>query len=190
MLFLSGCEKAETLEQFDERVIRTEFSIPGDAQKTFYRAVPKTAGTFGREGLKIDMNFQFPPEGFERYLEKVRRDPAWSEMPIPPDLIMRIGSIRKKKDRITSSLTQSGKALPPDGSADNPTIDQISRDFVATLPVADVGAGYFSCKHAGDNLMKSKRVTVAAEGGELNDFMLGVLDTKTRTLRIRVSTDY
>jgi hypothetical protein len=74
----------------DETIIRKEFKIPSSAQLTFFKATPEQSGWFGREGLKIEVHFQFDQEEFEEYLADANQSNQWLPLPIPNDFLMKM----------------------------------------------------------------------------------------------------
>jgi len=78
------------VEESDESAIRNAFNIPQGAIKVSYSSNPKTAGTFGREGLKIHMEFQLPTGNLEGFVQKLESSNEWGQLPIPAGIIKRI----------------------------------------------------------------------------------------------------
>lgn len=82
---LAACERAS-----DEEVLRRTFAIPRAARLTAIETYPKTAGTFGREGLSIDALFTFGPDELDATRVRLEKDPTWRPLPPPADLLGRL----------------------------------------------------------------------------------------------------
>lgn len=77
--------------------------------------------------------------------------------------------------------------VPEPGSIYNPTEEQLLEKWMSKLPV-DVKNGFYRCLTAGDNLMYADQVSCLEKQGDLNDFMLAILDIDNQTLRVKVHT--
>jgi len=180
---LAGC-----LPQSDEQLIRREFAVPARARMTAYSASPEQGGWFGREGLRIHMEFQFTTSGFNDYLAAARRQGGWRELPIPRRFLLHMGGIESAKQGILRSFALQNKTYP-EGSVYNPTQEQLYEQFVKRLDL-QVRRGLFQCRTAGDNIMHAEKRTCQELRQDLNDYMLAVLDRDAKRLIIKVGTKY
>jgi hypothetical protein len=67
----------------DERDIRGRLQLPVEARLLSLSADPETAGTFGREGLRVVAMFEFTSADAESYGRRVAGASGWGELPIP-----------------------------------------------------------------------------------------------------------
>ncbi len=173
----------------DEEVLRRTFDIPSDVKLSEMDVSPKEAGWFGREGLTIDARFQFTDKQFTEYSRNVETDPLWKPLPPSKAFLMRMLGVRRSVEGLKRSYEMRGEELPKEGSVYNPTAEQLYERGVKRLPL-DVTDGWYQCKTAGDNLMYSRKRPCDAKEGDLNDYMLAVLDVEKKQLRIRAQTKY
>ena len=174
----------------DESLLRKEFNIPETAVLLSYKASPETSGWFGREGLKIDIVFQFNETDFANYITEAEKSGSWRALPISQSFLMKIGSIARHKQGLIKSYELTGKKLPKEGSIYNPTEQKLYENFIKTLPL-DVKYGFYQCRTAGDNILFNTKTIVQEDlTTDLNDFMLAILNTDNKTLSIKVSTTY
>ena len=178
-----GCMKS------DESVLRDEFDIPVDAILASMRATPETPGWFGREGLEIEAEFAFQPASLQTYRERAQSLAAWQPMPIPDEALMKMTGIRSYLRALEDSNRVLGEAVPSIPARPIPESQQLLESWKERLPL-DVASGLWSCRTAGDNIMYAKKVPCSSKAGDLNDFMLAVLDIDTRTLKVHVHTSY
>ncbi len=177
------------IEESDETILRREFNVPSSAKTLYYRAYPEKPGFFGREGLKIDIAFQFDEQGFQKYFSEAKKSGEWHELPIPEDFLMKMCGIKMTKEGIIRSYKEMGKEPPEEGSIYNPTIEQLYEKSLKELDLPDVN-GLYQCRTAGDDIMhKPKEIKLVLEK-DLNDFMLVILDIEKKALVIRVRTKY
>ncbi|MEO0136849.1 MAG: hypothetical protein ABIL86_04875 [candidate division WOR-3 bacterium] len=173
----------------DETILRREFSVPASAKTIYSHISPEEPGFFGREGLRIDIGFQFNEQDFQKYLTDALKNGKWRELPIPKDFLMKMLGIESTKQWIIKSYKNSGKELPEEGSVYNPTIEQLYEDALKSLDLPDT-KGFYQCRTAGDDIMrKPKEIKMTLEK-DLIDFMLAILDIEKRQLIIRVRTKY
>ena len=174
----------------DENILRKEFAIPAGAETIHLDGYPASGNQwFGREGLRIDISFQFNDTEFDTYVHSAVESGTWDELPIPREFLMKMGGIQTSKDGLLRSYQITGDPVPEEGSVYNPTIDQLFERFVKTLPL-NVKKGYYQCRSAGDNIMHKKKTIKKDLDGDLNDFMLAVLDVDKKQLHIKVGTRY
>jgi hypothetical protein len=173
----------------DEQVLRDEFRIPPEVVLDSMSVSPEEAGWFGREGLTIDAMFRFSPEQFQEYRRRAERDDRWKRMPPSREFLMRMLGIRSHTEALARSYAAQGESLPPAGSIYNPTEEQLYDRQASCLPL-DVEYGLYQCKTAGNDIMHSFKVPCSSVKGDLNDYMLAVLDFDGKVLRIRVQTKY
>jgi|OpeIllAssembly_1097287.scaffolds.fasta_scaffold18077_2 hypothetical protein len=81
----AGCERPS-----DEQVLRRTFAVPRVARLVSIDSSPKSAGTFGREGLSIDALFAFGPDELAAYRVRLEKDPTWRPLPPPAPLLRRL----------------------------------------------------------------------------------------------------
>ena len=102
---------------------------------------------------------------------------------------MRMLGIRSSVEARARSYAAQGEPAPPAGSIYNPTEEQLYDRLTGNLPL-DVQHGLYQCRTAGNDIMHSVKVPCSAVKGDLNDYMLAVLDFHGRVLRIRVQAKY
>lgn len=170
----------------DEQVLRQEFELPAKAQLVMIESYPKS---LVREGLKIDAIFEFSSSDFDAYREKVEQDSHWKPLPLSRSFLMKITGVRRKVESLKRSYELRGEPIPEPGSIYNPTEEQLLGQWKENLPL-DVKNGFYRCLTAGDNIMYASKVSCSQKPGDLNDFMLAVLDLDNKTLRVKVHTAY
>ncbi|MEO0162780.1 MAG: hypothetical protein ABIL74_10985 [candidate division WOR-3 bacterium] len=184
LTFIIACSR-----ESDETILRREFSVPASAKTIYSHISPEEPGFFGREGLRIDIGFQFNEQDFQKYLTDALKNGKWRELPIPKDFLMKMLGIESTKQGIIRSYKNSGRDLLEEGSVSNPTIEQLYEDALKSLDLPDT-KGFYQCRTAGDDIMrKPKEIKMTLEK-DLIDFMLAILDTEKRQLIIRVRTKY
>jgi hypothetical protein len=82
---LAACERPS-----DEEVLRRTFAVPRAARLAAIATHPKTAGTFGREGLSIEAVFTFGPDELAATRVRLEKDPTWRPLPPPASLLARL----------------------------------------------------------------------------------------------------
>lgn len=184
---VSGC----TLLASDESVLRREFGIPSGARVVRLESRPKQGegGWFGREGLAIQATFQLSDSDFKQYAAMASSSGQWKPLPIPKVFLRRMAAIETAKQSRVAFSQQSGQALPPEGSIDNPTEQQRLASFVASLP-AQPSSGLFQVRTAGNDIMRAPKTVRQNLDRDLNDFMLAMLDDTSKQILIKVSTRY
>jgi hypothetical protein len=75
-----GCYKTDYRLQ-DEKTVRKQLHIPSEIQLISLDSNPKTAGFFGREGLRISAVLQFDKDQFDRYLSTIEDSAIWQPVP-------------------------------------------------------------------------------------------------------------
>jgi hypothetical protein len=183
VLLLYGCAKS------DESVLRDEFSIPASATLVSIRATPDTPGWFGREGLEIEAEFALAPDEFVSYREAAQEHASWRSVPVSDDDLMKMTGLRSYLSALEHSNKLISEAAPTIAARPVPSEKELLTHWKKRLPI-DVESGLWSCRTAGDNIMYVERASCSSKQGDLNDFMLAVLDFKTRRLRIHVHTGY
>ncbi|MCX7995517.1 MAG: hypothetical protein N3A65_07095 [candidate division WOR-3 bacterium] len=183
-ILISGC-----INESDETILRREFSVPSSAKTIYSRVHPEEPGFFGREGLSIDIAFQFSEHDFQKYLLDVKKSGKWLELPIPKDFLMKMFGIESTKKGIIRTYKDSGRNLPEEGSIYNPTIEQLYENALKSLDLPDK-KGFYQCRTAGDDIMhRPKEIKLTLEK-DLIDFMLAILDIEKMQLIIKVRTKY
>ena len=177
---LSGCTPS------DEQILRQEFDLPTRTKLVMIESYPKS---LVREGLKIDATFEFSSSDFDTYRNNVERDSRWQPLPLSRDFLVKITGVRQAIEYRQRRAERQGEPLPEAGSIYNPTEDQLLEQWKENLPL-DVKHGFYHCLTAGDNIMLEKKVPCSEKPGDLNDFMLGILDLDNKTLRVKVHTSY
>ncbi|MGB9721637.1 MAG: hypothetical protein ACPL28_09180 [bacterium] len=177
------------INESDESILRREFSVPSTAKTIYYNASPEKSGFFGREGLKIDVTFQFDEKDFQKYFDNAKRSGNWLELPIPKSFLMKMLGIETIKQGIISSYKQTGRDVPEEGSINNPTIEQLYEKHLKTLNLPET-KGLYQCRTAGDDIMHKKKEIKVSLKKDLIDFILAILDIEKRQLIIRVRTKY
>ncbi len=173
----------------DETILRREFSLPASAKTIYCRVNPKEPGFFGREGLRIDIVFQFDEKDFQKYLANAQNSGKWLELPISKDFLMKMLGVESTKQGIIRSYKETGKDFPEEGSIYNPTIEQLYEKAIKSLDLPET-KGLYQCKTAGDDIMhKTKEIKMTLEK-DLYDFILAILDTEKKQLLIKVRTKY
>lgn len=177
-LGLTGCSISEAdMTRRDEAQLRKMFKIPATAQQLQLDSQPKTGG-WPREGLRINAIFQFSDDDWPRY--QSNNNLNWKMLPIPDDLILKIGN-HLPKDSLDESSPSSGQVA-----------EQQQKRFVTklleTLPKAK--SGQFVCLTAGNDLLHEPTVSCQKYSQRFSDFAIGVLDVETQQLKIRVRTYY
>ncbi len=177
------------VKESDEAILRREFGVPPTAKTIHYSTNPEKPGFFGREGLKVDIAFQFDERDFENYLVSAKKSGKWMTLPIPKDFLLKMFGIESTKKGIIKSYQIRGEKLPEEGSIYNPTIEQLFEESLKELNLPET-RGWYQCRTAGDDIMhKPKEIKLTLEN-DLIDFMLGILDTEKRQLIVRVRTKY
>ena len=70
----------------DKAILRTEFGVPPSAKVVHYRASPETGMIpLPREGLDIEVVFQFDPPGYHDYVRLAESQGNWQPLPFPKD---------------------------------------------------------------------------------------------------------
>jgi hypothetical protein len=182
-LLLSGCAKS------DESVLRDEFDIPAAATLVSIRATPETPGWFGREGLEIEAEFAFAPDEFESYRDAAQSQAAWQPVPVSDEDLRKMTGLRSYLTALEHSNKVVAEAVPTAAARPVPSEEELLARWKERLPL-DTQSGLWSCRTAGDNIMYAERVPCSSKPGDLNDFMLAVLDFDTRRLRVHVHTSY
>lgn len=170
----------------DERVLRKEFALPATAKLFMIDSQPKS---LVREGLKIDATFEFTSTDFTIYLEQLKQDSYWKPLPLSRSFIIKITGIGRLLEYQKQRYELQGQSLPEPGSVYNPTEEQLLEAWMKKLPL-DVKNGLYRCLTAGDNIMYASKIPCSQKPGDLNDFMLAVLDLDNKILRIKVHTAY
>ncbi|WP_295458491.1 hypothetical protein [uncultured Thiodictyon sp.] len=184
-LVLLGCGPGSS----DESILRAEFAIPRAARLVSDEAQPKEAGWFGREGLKITIVFQLSEGDYRAYVARAQAAGTWATLPIPEDVLRRMGAVETAKTSIARSYEAQGKPLPAEGSVYNPTQQQLLERFTASL-APQPGDGLFQVRSAGTDIMRARKTIRREPEQDLNDFMLGMLDHAQQRIIIKVSTSY
>lgn len=70
----------------DEETARAALDVPPAATLVSITADPMTAGTFGREGLRIVAVFELGPGDLASYRASRATMPGWGPLPLPPEL--------------------------------------------------------------------------------------------------------
>ena len=140
-------------------------------------------------GLKIDATFKFSPSDFNSYREQVRENKQWKSLPLSRDFLIKITGVSRIVESLQRVYELQEKPVPEPGSIYNPTEEQLLEEWMSKLPV-DVKNGFYRCLTAGDNLMYANKVSCSEKQGDLNDFMLAILDIDQHTLRVKVHTAY
>lgn len=187
LLSVSGC----TLLGSDESVLRREFGIPAGARVVKLDSRPKQGegGWFGREGLAIQATFQLSDSDFKQYAARASSSGQWKPLPIPRVFLRRMAAIETAKQARVASSQQSGHALSPEGSIDNPSEQQRLASFVASLPTQP-SSGLFQVRTAGTDIMRAPKTIRPTLDRDVNDFMLALLDDTNKQILIKVSTRY
>lgn len=180
---LGGCMK------FDEQVLRDEFDLPASVRLVAIDSRPKTPGWFGREGLQIWATFEFQSADFDAYRAKVERDSRWKPLPLTRSFIVKITGVRRTVESRQRAYELRGETIPEPGSIYNPTEHQLLEEWMKNLPL-DIKHGFYRCLTAGNNLLYASKVSCFEKPGDLNDFMLAVLDLDHKIIRVRVHTAY
>ncbi len=183
-LLITSC-----ISESDEAILRREFLIPATVKTIYYSVYPEKPGFFGREGLKIDIAFQFDEQSFQKYFDAAKKSGNWLELPIPEDFLMKMLGIKSTKERIIKSYEASGKAIPEEGSIYNPTLRQLYESALKSLELPET-KGLFQCRTAGDDIMHKKKEIKPSLDKDLIDFMLVIIDTEKKQLIIKVRTKY
>lgn len=170
----------------DEQVLRQQFELPAKVKLLVIESYPKS---LVREGLKIDATFEFSSRDFETYLDKVEQDGHWKPLPLSRSSLLKITGVRRVIEHRRRRAELEGETLPEPGSIYNPTEEQLLESWMENLPL-DVKNGFYRCLTAGDNIMYERKVSCSEKPGNLNDFMLAVLDLDNKTLRVKVHTAY
>ena len=173
----------------DEKVLRRAFSIPADVRLVSLDA-PTPGGWFGREGLEITAVFSFEPNQFDDYRREARDTGHWKPMPIEREFLLRILGVRSHR----AALKRMNEEYRTQGMdqfvREIPTEDDVLALWAAPRLPLDVDHGMFCCLTAGTNLMHAIKRDCAKKSGDLNDFMLAVLDEDRRQLRVKAHTAY
>uniref|UniRef100_A0A7V0Z3K0 Lipoprotein n=1 Tax=candidate division WOR-3 bacterium TaxID=2052148 RepID=A0A7V0Z3K0_UNCW3 len=180
---------ASCINESDEAILRREFLIPPSAKTIYYNVYPEKPGFFGREGLRIDIAFQFDERSFQKYFDDAKKGVNWLELPIPEDFLMKMLGIKSTKEGIIRSYKESGKALPEEGSIYNPTLGQLFESALKSVELPET-KGLFQCRTAGDDIMHKKKEIKLSLEKDLIDFILAILDTEKKQLIIKVRTKY
>lgn len=183
-LLMTSC-----INESDEVILRREFLVPTTAKTVYYNVSPEKSGFFGREGLKIDIAFQFDEHSFQKYFDDAKKGGNWLELPIPEDFLMKMFGIKSTKEGIIRLYKESGKPLPEEGSIHNPTLEQLYESALKSLELPET-KGLFQCRTAGDNIMHKKKEIILSLDKDLIDFILAILDIEKRQLIIKVRTKY
>jgi hypothetical protein len=173
----------------DEQILREEFHIPSSAKLVEIVSSPEQPGWFGREGLEITATFQFSDADFSVYKKAEKIDRTWLPTPPTKDFIFKITGIRSYR----AGLQRSNEVLSehfPEGTAFSvPSEDELYRDWKERLPL-DISQGYYQCKTAGNDILHATKVLCSDRQGDLNDFMLAVIDEEQLELKVFVYTSY
>jgi hypothetical protein len=178
-----------TLRQSDEGALRREFAIPGAARAVTYRASPSESGWFGREGLRITMVFALSRADFDRYARTAERSGLWQPLPIPEAVLRHLARTRTATEARARQARESGQPLPPAGSVYNPSEEQLVARFRQSLP-SPPPTGLYQIRTAGNDILRAPKTIRPTLNQDVNDFMLALLDPGTRTIAIRVSSNY
>jgi len=184
-LVLAGC----SARQMDESVIRREFVLPQTARTLVYEATPAESGWFGREGLKITMIFGLSASSFRAWTDVAVGSGRWQPLPMSEAVLKHlagIGSAREARLRLAHEMR---RPLPPEGSVYNPSDAQLMKQFRESLPGLPE-KGWYQIRTAGTDIMRAPKIVRTNLDQDVNDFMLAVLDPKTHTVIVRVSTSY
>ncbi len=174
----------------DEAILRAEFDVPRSAKVISCKTHPDgLAGWFGREGLEIDLVFQFNHQDYAAYLTRAKALGTWQPLPIPREFLLRMGAISTSRASTVRSYELRGDALPDEGSIYNPSEEQLLARLLDNLPPLP-DAGLFQCRSAGTDIMHAPKTVHTQLQADLNDFMLGLLDHERRQLIIKVRTYY
>jgi hypothetical protein len=173
----------------DERILRDEFDVPVATELVEITSSPPNPGWFGREGLRITAVFQFAPAEFQDYIKSAEEDGTWAPLPPSPEFITRITGVRSHLEALRRSEEILAEEPPGTSTRVLPTEEELLGNWMDQLPL-DSESGMYQCKTAGDNLLNAVKVPCRDRAGDLNDFMLAVLDEEALTLRVFVHTSY
>ncbi len=173
----------------DERVLRNEFDIPVTAELVEITSSPETPGWFGREGLKISATFQFSHSDFQDYMKRAEEEETWVPLPPSREFIYKITGIRSYLEALRRTEEILAEQLPEGGGQTFPAEEELYKNWMEQLPL-DNECGMYQCKTAGDDLLNAVKVPCKERAGDLDDFMLAVLDEEGRKLRVFVHTSY
>jgi hypothetical protein len=70
----------------EKQILRAEFSVPPGAELVRYSSAPQTGLIpWPREGLDIEMAFQFVPNQYQEYVAAAESQGNWQPLPFPKD---------------------------------------------------------------------------------------------------------
>lgn len=185
LVMLMGC----SARQMDESVIRRQFVLPQSARTLVYVATPAESGWFGREGLKITMIFGLSATTFKAWTDVALASGRWQPLPISEAVLKHLAGVRSAREVRLRLAQEIGKPLPPEGSIYNPSGAQQMQRFRESLPVLPQ-SGWYQIRTAGTDIMRAPTIIRTNLDEDVNDFMLAILDPKTHTVMVRVSTNY
>jgi len=180
---VSACRRS------DEQILRDEFDIPVATELLEITSSPPNPGWFGREGLRITAVFQFAQAEFQDYVKAAEEEGTWAPLPPSREFITRITGVKSHLEALCRSEEILAEELPGRSARVLPTEEELLENWMEQLPF-DTESGMYECKTAGDNLLNAVKVPCRDRAGDLNDFMLAVLDEEALTLRVFVHTRY
>jgi hypothetical protein len=189
LLTLSFLFGASACRMSDEQILRDEFDIPLKAELVEITSSPQTPGWFGREGLKITAVFQFAHSDFQNYIQTLKEDGTWAPLPPSREFISRITGVKTHLEALRRSEELLAEESPGWSARVLPSEEELLENWMEQLPL-DSKSGLYQCQTAGDNLMNAVKVPCRDRAGDLNDFMLAVLDEEALNLRVFVHTSY
>ena len=173
----------------DESILRKEFDVPRGAKVVYYKAHPDESAWI-RESLSIDIIFQLSEADFKQYFQSAQNSQNWQQLPIPEGFLKRMGRINSRLEYYAAHYEESREGSSQEGSSQYPSERELYQKFVRSLSLK-AKSGLFQCKTAGNDIMNEpKRIIQAEPESDLRDFMLAVLDTDRKRLRIQVRTPY
>ena len=175
-LGLTGCMSEAEIARRDEARLRKMFKIPTTAKKVLFENHPKNGG-WQREGLRITATFQLSDDAWREYQQQNTLN--WNPLPIPNDLILKIGNKTK-----TSTPDENSNASGEVANEEQQFISKL-RD---QLPRAT--SGQFICLTAGNDLLNEATTNCQKYSKRFGDFAIGVIDAETQQLKIRLRTYY
>jgi hypothetical protein len=183
---------ATCVSRSDKSILRAEFDVPSAARVLSYRAHPDgmaSWGPFGREGLEIDLVFQFSDQDYAEYVARAKDLGTWRPLPIPRHFLLRMGAIPFSQEGAARSDTWNGAPLSGEDPIHTAYVEKTLACFVESLPPMPK-EGMFQCRSAGTDIMHAPKTVHTHLDKYLDDFMLGVLDHEQKRLIIKVLTRY
>jgi len=90
LLCLSACT---TSANIDEIWIRGHFRIPEGTKLLKRESNPEHGGTFGRESLLVQAEFEFTEEQYKEFLQRQSVETTWNKLPIAETLYLQLDEI-------------------------------------------------------------------------------------------------